>query len=200
MSLFEILKKLLWIPIGFTGLLIGLLIGIIVGTLAMVFFLLSQLSAIPLEYVTVLITTTMALSTVILAIITGWYAISTHRILDEQRKLRQISDFEKQLEKLYYPLIDILKNPRVMHFTGGEKGYFIELKKIDEIIPFQHLASVEVKGLIENFIKIAFEERTIVMGDMDDVTNFDIVDESFTKKLEVEIGRLKKELQQIKNS
>jgi len=187
------------LKLKFLVLVVGFFIGLLLGIIGITIFngLTSQLCA---EQLTMLTTTIMALATIILAIITGWYAYTTHKILDEQKKLRQISDIEKQLEKLYYPLMDILKNPCVMYFIGDEKNYCIELKKIDEIIPFQHLASVEVKGLIENFIKIAFQERTIVMSDMDDVTNFDIVDESFKEKVEVEIDWLKKELRQIKNS
>lgn len=183
----------------FLSLVVGFFIGLLLGIIGITIFkgLTSQLYV---EQLTMLTTTIMALATIILAIITGWYAYTTHKILDEQKKLRQISDIEKQLEKLYYPLLDILNNPCVVYFIGDEKDYCIDLKKIDEIVPFQHLASDEFKGLIENFIEIAFKERTIVVGDMSDVTNFDIVDESFKEKVEVEIDWLKKELQQIKNS
>lgn len=101
------MKKLHGIPIGFTALLIGsligLLIGLLIGILVKMIFYVSLSSVIPLEYVRVLITIIMALSTVILAIITGCYANSTHKILDEQKKSRKIKYLENKL-KFYYPL------------------------------------------------------------------------------------------------
>ena len=137
--------------------------------------------------------------TAVLIAITIWYAYSTHRMLEEQRKSKEIAEIEKQLEKLYYPLMDILKNPRVMHFID-EKEYFIDLKQIDEIVPFQHLASDDLKDLLEKFIRLALAERTIGMNVMVDGTNFDIIDESFRELVESDIERLKEELQLIKNS
>ena len=186
----------------FLSLVVGLFIGFFIAFLLVIIGitifngLTSQLCV---EQLTMLTTTIMALASIILAIITGCYAYTTHKILDEQKKLRQISDIEKQLEKLYYPLMDILKNPCVIYFVGGKKDYCIDLKKIDEIVPFQHLASDEFKDLIENFIKIAFKERVVAVSDIYDVTKFDIVDESFKEKVEDKIDLLKKELQQIKN-
>lgn len=137
--------------------------------------------------------------TAVLIAITIWYAFSTHKMLGEQRKSRQIGDIEKQLEKLYYPLMDILKNPHVMHFIGDEKGYYINLKQIDEIVPYQHLASDDLKDLLEKFIRLALAERPIGMDIMIDGTNFDIIDESFRELVEADIERLKEELQLIKN-
>ena len=93
--------------------------------------------------------------TAVLIAITIWYAYSTHKMLDEKRKSKKIAEIEKQLEKLYYPLMDILKNPRISINEWGAEGdvdYYIDLKQIDEIIPFQHLASDDLKDLIEKFI------------------------------------------------
>jgi len=51
-----------------------------------------------------------------------------------------------------------------VHFIGDEKGYFIELKKIDEIIHFQHLASVEVKGLMEKLDLLYYPTIELIQG------------------------------------
>jgi len=137
--------------------------------------------------------------TAVLIVITIWYAYSTHKMLEEQRKTKKIAEIEKQLEKLYYPLMDILKNPRVKHFVD-EKGYYIDLKQIDEIVPFQHLASDDLINLIEKFIENAFVERPIDTDYMVDGITFNIIDESFRELVEADIERLKEELQLIKNS
>ena len=137
--------------------------------------------------------------TAVLIVITIWYAYSTHKMLEEQRKTKKIAEIEKQLEKLYYPLMDILKNPRVKHFVD-EKEYYIDLKQIDEIVPFQHLASDDLINLIEKFIENAFVERPIDTDYMVDGITFDIIDESFRESVEADIERLKEELQLIKNS
>jgi len=138
--------------------------------------------------------------TAVLIVITIWYAYSTHKMLEEQRKTKEIAEIEKQLEKLYYPLMDILRNPRVMHYTGDEKGYYIDLKQIDEIVPFQHLASDDLKDLLERFIRLALAGRSVDLDYVVDGINFDIIDESFRELVEADIERLKEELQLIKNS
>lgn len=116
-----------------------------------------------------------------------------------KNKARQIDEIEKQLEKLYYPLLNILKNPRA-NLRIDEKRYSFDFKKINEIRPFQHLASDDLKDLIEEFIKNALVERSIDTDNRVDGTNFDITYESFIELVEADIKWLKKELQSIKNS
>ena len=176
---------------GFLGFLIGIVSTVIYLALDVD---LSQFDG------TLIATIILAFATVTLVIVSHKYAKSTEEILKEQRKSRQISCIEKQLEKLYYPLVDILNNPHVMNLTGGENYDCIELKKIDELIPFQHLASDKCKAKIKSFIKSAFKERIVVMGDMDDVIGFEIVEDNFKANINNEIDMLNKKLQQIKNS
>ena len=45
----------------------------------------------------------------VLVIITIWYAISTHKILDDQRKSRQLAEIDKKLEMFYQPLENLFK-------------------------------------------------------------------------------------------
>ena len=118
----------------------------------------------------------------ILVLITGAYGYFTWQIVDEQRKSRQIAGIEKRLEKLYYPLMDILKNP-LPNLRDDIKGLKVDSKKINAIIPFQYLVSDDLKKMLEEFIKNALVESPI--------------DESFTKEVEADIERLKKELQPI---
>ena len=151
-------------------------------------------------------TIVLAIATVVLAIVSNKYAKSTEKMLEEQRKTRKITEIEKQLEKLYYPLMNILKNPRSRHNRyriniDTKIGEYIDLKQIDEIVPYQHLVSDDLKDLLEKFIETAFKGRNIDVGDfMVDVINFDIIDESFSKLIEDDIEWLKEKLQLIKNS
>lgn len=48
--------------------------------------------------------TITAISTIVLAVITIWYAISTHRILKETQVARKINDIEYQLADVYLPM------------------------------------------------------------------------------------------------
>ena len=98
-----------------------------------------------------------------------------------KKKAGQIDEIEKQLEKLYYPLLNILKNPRV-NLRTDEKRLSSDVKEINEIEPFQHLALDDLKDLLQKFIDNAF------------------VEESFRELVEADIERLKEELRLIKNS
>ena len=140
---------------------------------------------------------------IILVFVTTIYAFSTWQIVDEQRKSKKIDDIEKQLEKLYYPLMDILKNPRASINKWGAKidvDFYIDLKKIDDIIPFQHLVSDDLKDLLEKFIDNSLKGRIIGDDNNIDGTNFGIIDKDFRELIKEDIERLKEELQLIKNS
>ena len=102
------------------------------------------------------------------------------------KKARQIAEIDKQLVKLYYPLMDILKNPPP-NLRIDDIEYYLDRKKIDKITPFQHLVSDDLKDLLEKIIENALVERSI---DMD----------NFRELVEADIERLKRELQSIKNS
>jgi Ca2+/Na+ antiporter len=101
-------------------------LGFLIGVVSIVIYLAVDVDLGKLDGLQIL--------TAVLIVITIWYAYSTHRMLEEQRKSKKIGDIEKQLEKLYYPLMNILKNPPVWQIKDGEDPY-IDVKKIDEIIP-----------------------------------------------------------------
>ncbi len=143
--------------------------------------------------------TVTALATAILAIITIWYAISTHRLLEETQVARKVAFIEKRLEKLYYPLRDIVRNPVTQVYVGDDKGYFIDLKKIDNIIPFQYLASKELGLYLDEFIKKAFENRYITDTGYDHVS-YEIVDDKVKIKVDEDIDNLKNELKKLVKS
>lgn len=105
----------------------------------------------------------IATATLFLVKITDKYAESTAKILDEQKKSRQITYIEKKLEKLYYPLKDVLSNPIITHIDRDTLEAFeeIEWKKVVNIIPFQYLAYKESEDILNNFInKILEFKRT----------------------------------------
>jgi len=87
----------------FLSLVVGIFIGILLGIIGITFFkgLTSPLSV---EQLSMLSTTIMAMATVFLVAITACYASSTHKILDDQRKSRQLADIDKKLEMFYQPL------------------------------------------------------------------------------------------------
>lgn len=90
------------------GIFIGIFIGILLGIIGITFFkgLTSPLSV---EQLSMLSTTIMAMATVFLVAITACYASSTHKILDDQRKSRQLADIDKKLEMFYQPLENLFK-------------------------------------------------------------------------------------------
>ncbi|MDO8726699.1 MAG: hypothetical protein Q7J35_11585 [Candidatus Methanoperedens sp.] len=142
--------------------------------------------------------TVTALATVVLAVITIWYAISTYRLLEETQVTRKVAFIEKRLEKLYYPLRDVLQNPFTDVFLGGEKVKNINLKKIDDIIPFQYLASKELENPLNQFFKKALDERYIYGYESgNDYKPYEIVDDEIKKKVNEDIDNLKNELKKL---
>lgn len=122
------------------------------------------------------------------------YAILTYRILNETQVARKIAFIERRLEKLYYPLRDILRNPMIQVYVGDDKGYFIDLKKIDNIISFQHLASKKLGLSLDNFIKKAYEERYITDYNY---APYEIINDEIKKRVDEDIENLKDELKEL---
>jgi len=95
----------------------------------------------------------------LLVIITGAYGYFTWEIVDDQRKSRQIAFIERKLEKLYYPLKDVLSNPITINDVKQ-----IAWKKVEEIAPFQYLAYEESKDMINEFIEKVIKSKTEYEG------------------------------------
>lgn len=134
----------------------------------------------------------------ILAIFNIKYTIVTKQILEENTNDRKVMFIEKRLEKLYYPLRDVLQNPFTEVFVGGEKVKNINLKKIDDIIPFQYLASKELENPLNEFIKKALDERYIHGHESGyDYKPYEIVDEGIKKKVDEDIENFKNELKEL---
>ena len=147
----EILKdKFLILVLGFLCFLIGLLAGIIGKTIFK-----GLTSPLSVELLTMSPTSIMALATVILAIITSWYAISTHKILNDQRKSRQLAEIDKKLEMFYQPLENLfeISTKRQYVKVAGRgvdlKPDAITLFEENNVYSYLYLACDEVKEFLQ---------------------------------------------------
>ncbi len=143
----------------------------------------------------------VASASIFLAIITFFYATFTRSLLEEQKKLfdeqvtsKKIAFIERRLEKLYYPLRDVLQNPIAVDLLGGNRQQCIDLKKIDNIIPFQYLSSKELENLLDDFIKKAFQNVAISAYRY---SSYDIVDDNIRNKVEEDIEKFRNELNEL---
>ena len=141
-----------------------------------------------------------AFATVILVIITAMYAYDNNRMIKQTNENSEIAFIEKRLEKLYYPLMDVLQNPVIMLFEKEKYGY-IDLDKIDKIVPFQYLASENIVKLVENFVNEAFAKR--LTRTLTEATPFDkyalhtIVTKNIKTKVNEDIEIYKNELEKL---
>jgi heme/copper-type cytochrome/quinol oxidase subunit 2 len=140
---------------GLVGIFIGIFIGFLFGIIIVTIYKGLTSPPLSIEQLTMLTTTIMALATIILAIITGWYAYTTYEILDEQRKLRQISDIDKKLEMLYQPLENLFKISTDRKFVKvNARGVFLEPDaktsfEENNVYSYLHLASIEIKEFLQ---------------------------------------------------
>lgn len=133
---------------------------------------------------------------VILVAITAVYVKFTGQIVNQTNKNSEIAFIEKRLEKLYYPLKDVLQNPTNMYFVGDKKER-IDLNKIDNIIPFQYLASKNIEDLLNDFINIALAERTNTDNEYSNYAPYEIVTEDIKIKVNEDIETYKNELKKL---
>ena len=133
---------------------------------------------------------------VILVAITAVYVKFTGQIVKQTNKNSEIAFIEKRLEKLYYPLKDVLQNPTNMYFAGDKKER-IALNKIDNIIPFQYLASKNIEDLLNDFINIALAERTNTDNEYSNYAPYEIVTEDIKTKVNEDIETYKNELKKL---
>jgi hypothetical protein len=125
------------------------------------------------DQIILIATIVMAIATVTLAIITNKYAKITDKILEDQIKSRQISYIERRLEKLYYPLMDVLENP---HTPYGRTKKEIGWQKTEKIIPFQYLSYDNSEEKIRNFFKYVMELKAQENLSFENIENHDIID------------------------
>ncbi|MEK6977502.1 MAG: hypothetical protein AABX40_03765 [Candidatus Hydrothermarchaeota archaeon] len=83
-----------------------------------------------------------ASATIILVVITAYYAKATHEILEETRKDRKIRYIELRLEKLYYP-IRLDEDP----IRGG---FYEKLR--DQLGNFQYLGSKRLRKELDDYL------------------------------------------------
>ena len=180
------------------------LLGITIGVFAfiiLVFGLVFQMSKVfdITQINPELINTSISL---ILLFITAVYVTFTWKIVDESRKSRLITEqivdetrkghkvalIERRLEKLYLPLKDILENP--LRYQSDEPE--LEWKKLDKIIPFQYLASKELKGMLNEFIKKVIEGKKKNFLPFEDFSNKNIkgIIEKDIENFKIELAEL----------
>jgi Ca2+/Na+ antiporter len=99
--------------------------------------------------------------TAVLIAITIWYAYSTHRMLEEQRKTRKIEYLRYRLEKLYYPLLNYLNETSnlntidILPFVYLGSNKFIELFNVyfkAEVDP--NITTLEFQDAISDLMKV----------------------------------------------
>ena len=115
--------------------------------------------------------------TAVLIAITIWYAYSTHRMLNEQRKSIKISYIRERLEKLYLPLEDII--------NGWSKF------EMDDLLLYKYLATKELEKVLEKYIEI--HERPFGFKE-EEIKN---INEEISKIIEGEIERFKQNLAEL---
>lgn len=102
--------------------------------------------------------------TAVFVFVTSIYVYFTYQIVKQSTIEREISFIEKRLEKLYYPLNDILSSEYVFclidaegYIESADLGLFssdTKRYKVDEIVPFVYLATNELEGTLYEFIDV----------------------------------------------
>lgn len=99
-----------------------------------------------------------ALFTIILVIITAFYVRHTGKTVEQSENEMKIALIEKRLEKLYYPLKDILESTTLIQigesinlrsYSQSESNY-----QIEDLIPYLYLAQSDLEDSLKKFIKI----------------------------------------------
>lgn len=98
--------------------------------------------------------------------VTAVYVMLTAEILADSQKARQIAYIERQLEKLYYPLKDVLV---FNQFPGNIKKDQLregDCRSIDNIIPYQYLVKNETKKQLSAYVDIfsAMQKQEVPKG------------------------------------
>ena len=135
-------------------------LGFLIGIVITIFYLAVDVDLSQLDVLSII--------TVVLVVITGWYAISTHRMLEEQRKTRKIEYLRYRLEKLYYPLLNHLKETSKLN--------------IIDIEPFVYLGSNKLIKLFDIYLNAEFDPNITLFELQDGISNLmKVVDEDINK-------------------
>ena len=149
--------------------LLFLFLGFLIGIVSTIIYLAVDVDLSQLDILSII--------TGVLVAITGWYAFTTHKMLNEQRKSIQISYIRDRLEKLYLPLEDIIKR-----WSNVE---------IDDLLLYKYLATKELEKVLERYIEIhghsvRFKEEEI-----------ENINEEISKIIEGDIERFKQNLAEL---
>ncbi len=111
--------------------------------------------------------------TFILVCITGKYVLITNNILKEQEKSRRTSFIERRLEKLYYPLKNLMKESAFVPIfdANGNRHNEFNMEKFDKILPFEYLilsndSTNKIKEFLNKIDKAKQDENVISKGDL----------------------------------
>ena len=149
--------------------LLFLFLGFLIGIVSTIIYLAVDVDLSQLDILSII--------TCVLVAITGWYAFTTHKMLNEQRKSIQISYIRDRLEKLYLPLEDIIKR-----WSNVE---------IDDLLLYKYLATKELEKVLEKYIEI--HEHSVGFKE-EEIEN---INEEISKIIEGDIERFKQNLAEL---
>ncbi|ADE36622.1 hypothetical protein [Methanohalophilus mahii] len=106
----------------------------------------------------------VAIATVVLVVVTIVYAWLTHETVEQSKKQQKAAYIEKQLEKLYYPLDDVI-NSNYMFYLIDMNAYIEEENlgclnpntkwhDIDDLVQYQHLASSRLEKPLNELLEM----------------------------------------------
>ena len=119
--------------------LLFVFLGFLIGIVSAVFYLAVVVDLSKLDG--------LSITTGVLVAITAWYAYTTHKILNDQRKSRQISYIRDRLEKLYYPLRNIL---------NGTCD-----REIHSVVPFMYLGTEELNEAMDKYFAVEYDPDSL---------------------------------------
>lgn len=143
----------------------------------------------------------------LLLLVTTLYTNYTKNIISETQKDRKIAHFEKQLEKLYYPLKDYINSSYIQSLKDGtvfhNREHFHAIVdsgvKWSSVAPYIHLASPRLKISLEDFIRFmrCFRESPDEYVEQKDT--IEIID-NLEKVFDEDIHELKQKLNELYDS
>lgn len=140
--------------------------------------------------------------TVVFVFVTSIYVYFTYQIVRQSSIEREVAFIEKRLEKLYYPLNDVLNSESLL-FLIDEVGY-LELDElglfnpntkryeVDELVPFVYLATNELQENLHEFIDIMRNSNPVECAGIEFNTIVESLKEMTTNDIDKFRGKLSK--------
>ena len=114
--------------------------------------------------------------TAVLIAVTIWYAHSTHRILEEQRKTRKIEYLRYRLEKLYYPLLNHLNETSKLNIIDISPFVYLGSNKLIELFNIyfkaeidQNITTLELQDAISDLMEVVGKDINKFKYELDEL-------------------------------